>query len=85
MDYLYYLQRVSTGECSDNSKAIKKLDQDNISICTHMESLAEDLKAFKLERDEMKSTLLDLRCRSMKNNLVFTGLGETQMGKRKLN
>jgi hypothetical protein len=42
-----------------------------------MESLAEDLKAFKLERDEMKSTLLDLRCRSMKNNLVFTGLRET--------
>jgi hypothetical protein len=36
-----------------------------------MESLAEDLKAFKLGRDEMKSTLLDLRCRSMKNNLVF--------------
>jgi hypothetical protein len=60
MDYLYYLQRVSTGECSDNSKAIKELDQDNISICTHMESLAEDLKAFKLERNEMKSTLLDL-------------------------
>jgi hypothetical protein len=26
-----------------------------------MESLAEDLKAFKLERNEMKSTLLDLR------------------------
>lgn len=64
-------------ECSDNSKAIKELDQDNISICTHMESLAEDLKAFKLERNEMKSTLLDLRCRSMKNNLVFTGLRET--------
>jgi hypothetical protein len=35
------------------------------------------MKAFKLERDEMKSTLLDLRCRSMKNNLVFTGLRET--------
>jgi hypothetical protein len=43
-------------ECSDNSKAIKELDQDNISICTHMESLSEDLKAFKLERNEMKST-----------------------------
>ena len=40
----------------------------------------EDLKAFKLERNEMKSTLLDLRCRSMKNNLVFTGLGETADG-----
>jgi hypothetical protein len=32
---------------------------------------------FKLERNEMKSTLLDLRCRSMKSNLVFTGLRET--------
>ena len=47
-----------------------------ILVFAHMESLAEDLKAFKLERDEMKSTLLDLRCRSMKNNLVFTGLRE---------
>jgi hypothetical protein len=30
----------------------------------------------KNERDEMKESLLDLKCRSIKYNLVFTGLRE---------
>ena len=36
-----------------------------------------DIRKFKNEREKMKEPLLDLKCRSMKYNLVFTGLKET--------
>ena len=35
------------------------------------------IKTFKNEREKMKESLLDIKCRSMKYNLVFTGLRET--------
>ena len=65
-------------KCSENSKQISVLDKENTSICTHIHSLQEEIKSFRLEREEMKETILDLRCRSMKNNLIFTGLVETR-------
>jgi hypothetical protein len=43
-----------------------------------MRSLEDELKEFRQERDEMRETIIDLRCRSMKNNLIFTGLTESQ-------
>lgn len=67
-----------TKRCIHNSRSVNELDKDNISICTHIRSLEDELKDFRQERDEMRETIIDLRCRSMKNNLIFTGLGESQ-------
>ena len=36
-----------------------------------------NLNTLKNERDDMKESLLDLKCRSIKYNLVFTGLRKT--------
>ena len=36
-----------------------------------------DIRKFNNKREEMKESILDLTCRSMKYNLVFTGLKET--------
>ena len=35
-----------------------------------------DIRKFNNKREEMKESILDLTCRSMKYNLVFTGLDE---------
>ena len=40
----------------------------------------DQIKTLKQEIVDMKSKVLDLQCRSMKNNLVFTGLCHTQLG-----
>ena len=39
----------------------------------------DQIKSLKQEIVDMKSKVLDLQCRSMKNNLVFTGLCHTQL------
>jgi hypothetical protein len=64
--------------CIDNSRSVNELDKENISICTHMRPLEDELNEFTQERDEMRETIIDLRCRSMKSNLIFTGLTESQ-------
>jgi hypothetical protein len=33
--------------------------EENISICTHMRSLEDELKEFRQERDEMRETIID--------------------------
>ena len=42
-----------------------------------LSEMETDIRKFKNEREKMKESLLDLKCRSMKYNLVFTGLKET--------
>jgi hypothetical protein len=39
-----------------------------------LSEMETDIRKFKNEREKMKESLLDLKCRSMKYNLVFTGL-----------
>ena len=34
------------------------------------------IKSLRRERNELKLAIIDLQCRSMKNNLIFTGLAE---------
>jgi hypothetical protein len=38
-----------------------------------------NLNTLNNERDEMKESLLNLKCRSIKYNLVFTGLREAPL------
>ena len=42
-----------------------------------LSEMETDIRKFKNDREKMKESLLDLKCRSMKYNLVFTGLKET--------
>lgn len=40
-----------------------------------IEKLSEDVSSIRNERDNLKESVTDLQCRSMKNNLIFSGLG----------
>ena len=42
-----------------------------------LSEMETDIRMFKNEREKMKESLLNLKYRSMKYNLVFTGLKET--------
>ena len=56
--------------CGKNQKDIKK-------VSTKLESVQANIRTnCSCEEDigSLKSTVLDLQCRSMKNNLIFTGL-----------
>ena len=59
--------------CDKNQNDIKrvstKLESVQANISTNSCSCEEDIES-------LKSTVLDLQCRSMKNNLIFTGLLE---------
>lgn len=55
----------------------KKICEEVVKQKTTMDSEFEQTKK---EQDEMKEAVLDLKCRSMKNNLVFTGLGGESNG-----
>jgi hypothetical protein len=53
----------------DQSDVHSKLELVQANISTKSCSCEEDIES-------LKSTVLDLQCRSMKNNLIFTGLHE---------
>jgi hypothetical protein len=40
--------------------------------------MTEDMKKLEEENSKLKEGLLDVQCRSMKNNLIFTGLSEQE-------
>jgi len=54
-----------------------KVKRENIAVKAKLSEMETDIRMFKNEREEMKESLLDLKCRSMKYNLAFTGLKET--------
>lgn len=57
---------------------VAKLDKVSDTI-DHQEGIVDEIyeKVDKItaERDMLKDTVIDLQCRSMKNNLIFHGLG----------
>lgn len=52
------------------------MKRENIAVKARLSEMETDIRTFKNEREEMKESLLDLKCRSMKYNLIFTGLRE---------
>jgi hypothetical protein len=48
--------------------------RENIAVKSKLSVMETYIKTFKNEREKMKESLLDIKCRSMKYNLVFTGL-----------
>jgi len=63
--------------CKENETEIMKVKRENIAVKAKLSEMETYIKTFKNEREEMKESLLDIKCRSMKYNLVFTGLRET--------
>ena len=59
-------------ECSENKSEIKKLKENVDKL--FLENVAKTTENRK-EFDDLRNDITDLRCRSMKNNLIFTGLG----------
>ena len=58
-------------ECIENKSEIKELKERVCRMCI------EDLTKTNVEKDEIekfRDDITDQRCRSMKNNLIFTGL-----------
>lgn len=68
-------------KCSDMSIEVSnQLKTFKMGQQKALDKVKEDLEKHRVNNDseqlkELKNTVLDLKCRSMKNNLVFTGLG----------
>ena len=54
-----------------------KVKRENIAVKAKLSAMETYIKTFKNEKEEMKESLLGIKCRSIKYNLVFTGLSET--------
>ena len=39
-------------------------------------NIRRDIELLRKEREELRAAVTDLQCRSMKNNLIFSGLAE---------
>ena len=64
-------------KCKENDTEIMKMKRENIGVKAKLSEMETDIRKFKNERETMKELLLDLQCRSMKYNLLFTALKET--------
>ena len=62
-------------DCKAKSDAIEKLSSDLEKQRVEMQKMSDVIKTVTEEKEKLSSTVLDLQCRSMKSNLVFTGLG----------
>ena len=60
----------------ENETEIMKVKRENIAVKAKLSQMETDIRMLKDDREEMKESLLDLKCTSMKYNLVFTGLEE---------
>ncbi|KAK6168722.1 hypothetical protein SNE40_019908 [Patella caerulea] len=60
----------------ENYARIEKLSTDVKSINDHSKSVVNQVSTIESEHDKLIQTVVDLQCRSMKNNLIFHGLKE---------
>ena len=68
-DQITKVSKICDKNQNDIKKLSTKLESVQANISTNSCSCEEDIES-------LKSTVLDLQCRSMKNNLIFTGLHE---------
>ena len=52
--------------CKENEAEIMKVKRENIAVKAKLSEMKTDIRKFKNERQEMKESLLDLKCRAMK-------------------
>lgn len=60
---------------SSISKVANDLEDEAVEIRQEIKSALNDVRE---ENDELRNTVLDLQCRSMRYNLIFTGLSEKE-------
>ncbi|CAG2187245.1 unnamed protein product [Mytilus edulis] len=60
---------------SSISKVANDLADNTLELRNEIKTVVNNAKQ---ENENLQSTVIDLQCRSMKNNLVFTGLTETE-------
>ncbi|KAK3107304.1 hypothetical protein FSP39_011554 [Pinctada imbricata] len=71
-------EKVDQYEAKLNSSEIQALVTTVKQQSRAILEMKEEIEAIRNERDDLKDKVVDLQCRSMKNNLIFTGLsGET--------
>lgn len=72
-------QDANAKEISKNKTSVSKVAND---LEDHAAELREEIRSalsdVREENAELKNDILDLKCRSMKNNLIFTGLRESE-------
>jgi hypothetical protein len=63
--------------CSSNKTEIDTLKRPFEEVVERTSIRREELREHRQEQENMKTDITDLKCRSMKNNLIFTGLFES--------
>jgi hypothetical protein len=63
--------------CSSNKTEIDTLKRRFEEVAERTLIRREELREHRQEQKDMKTDIMDLKCRSMKNNLIFTGLFES--------
>ena len=68
--------------CDKNTSSITGMNKEirNIKdlVINNKESIDQNITLLSDGQDKLKETILDLQCRSMKNNLVFLGIPEKE-------
>ena len=64
--------------CSSNKTEIDTLQRRFEEVVERTSIRREELREHRQEHEKMKTDITDLKCRSLKNNLIVTGLFESQ-------
>ncbi|ROL41525.1 hypothetical protein DPX16_6923 [Anabarilius grahami] len=59
---------------------IETLEKENNGLQTKITMLTSKVNNLTSENNQMKETILDLQCRSMRDNFIFLGIPETTQG-----
>ena len=62
--------------CDKNKNDITHVKSSFTSIVSDNKSIRDEIESLRKDREELKAAITDLQCRSMKYNLIFSGLVE---------
>ena len=62
--------------CDKNKNDITQVKSSFTSIVNDNKSIRDEIESLRKDREELKAAITDLQCRSMKYNLIFSGLVE---------
>ena len=62
--------------CDKNKNDITQVKSSFTSIVSDNKSIRDEIESLRKDREELKAAITDLQCRSMKYNLIFSGLVE---------
>ena len=62
--------------CDKNKNDITQVKSSFTSIISDNKSISDEIESLRKDREVLKAAITDLQCRSMKYNLIFSGLVE---------